>query len=126
MPIHINKFEFQIKCSKERERLFYHQKLSWIRDKGVRAGSDLLPSVSRLRIKCHVSSSVSLYLSGFSHIFRGNKVTFHSFKFFFKCGGCMKRDTHKHTHKLNTGRHSKLHTKCLQSGRRGFKMADSW
>lgn len=33
---------------------------------------------------------------------------------------------HTHTHKPNTGRHSKLHTKCLQSGRRRFKMADSW
>lgn len=38
----------------------------------------------------------------------------------------VKTHTHTQTHQPNTGRHSKLLTKCLQSGRRGFKMADSW
>lgn len=34
--------------------------------------------------------------------------------------------TDRNAHTNQTHHHSKLHTKCLQSGRRRFKMADSW
>lgn len=48
------------------------------------------------------------------------------FKCSYLCTNTQRLCGTRHTHKPNTGRHSKLHTKCLQSGRRRFKMADSW
>lgn len=82
---------------------------------------------------CSVSLSVSLCLSGFFQTSRSTKSLFTVlglFKCSYLCTNtqqlCGRRRARTHTHKPNAGRHSKLHTKCLQSGRRRFKMADSW
>lgn len=69
-------------------------------------------------------------LSGFSQTLEALK-SFSQFKDFF----LMQLFVHKHAvivwketlaHKPDTGRHSELQTKCLQSARRRFKMADCW